>query len=70
MLALDSRMGYVGFFVIGLAGIWVYRDASKIDWSDDRIGNKPWQWALGVLFVWPIFLPLYFLRRHKKPRVA
>jgi hypothetical protein len=49
------------------SAVWVYRDASKRDWTSNKIANKPWQWAFAVFAVWIIAVPLYLLLRRRRP---
>jgi hypothetical protein len=51
---------------IVLAG-WVYQDARKRDWHGDRFADTPWKWGLGAFFLWIMVVPVYLLRRGKRP---
>lgn len=50
-----------------VAVVLVYRDAKKRDWDGDGFANKPWKWALGIGTLWYITLPLYLMRRRRRP---
>ena len=50
-----------------LAVLLVYRDAKKRDWNGDGFANKPWKWALGTATIWYVTLPLYLMRRRRRP---
>lgn len=61
--------GLLSLFIIGTA-IWVVFDAGRHDWSGNRIGNKTWQWIVGVLLLWIIVFPLYLFQRRRVPLKA
>lgn len=49
----------IGIFISVIASFWVYKDAKS------RASSHPILWAIGVLAIWLIFLPLYmFFRPH------
>jgi hypothetical protein len=47
--------------------VWVYQDARKRDWDGDRFADTPWKWGLGAFFLWIMVVPVYLLRRGKRP---
>lgn len=50
-----------------LAVVLVYRDAKKRNWNGDGFANKPWKWAFGIATIWYVTLPLYLVRRRRRP---
>lgn len=53
-------MEWIGYLAALAAAVWVYRDAKSRD------SSAPWLWALSVLAIVIIFLPLYLLFRPKR----
>lgn len=53
----------------GLGAVWIYWDATKN--GIGRVPDKHWfnfsagWWAVGMLFLWFVFLPVYFIMRNK-----
>lgn len=49
------------------ASIWMYRDASRLGYDKRDLRGlhaiEPWGWLLGGLFLWPVTLPLYLMKR-------
>lgn len=51
---------WVGYVAAMIAAVWVYRDAKQ------RESKRPLLWAIGVLGVLIVFLPLYLIFRPRK----
>ncbi|HID92831.1 MAG TPA: hypothetical protein EYP60_01930, partial [bacterium (Candidatus Stahlbacteria)] len=51
----------IGFLPILTFVAWVYSDAKK------RGHNYPFRWALSILLLFVIFLPLWFIKRPRLP---
>jgi hypothetical protein len=60
----------VDLLIATLLALLVYDDARKRDWSEDGFRVRPMLWALCVFVFWIIVLPLYLLRRRKRPLLA
>ena len=53
-------MEWLGIVFLIISAAWVYSDAK------DRNSSSPVLWAVGVIMLWIIFFPLYFIMRPKK----
>lgn len=53
-------MEWIGVVFLIISAAWVYSDAK------DRNSSSPILWAVGVIMLWIIFFPLYFIMRPKK----
>lgn len=47
--------------------VWVYVDSTKRDWTGDRFADAPWKWGIGAFFLWIMVVPVYLVRRGKRP---
>jgi len=63
----DVTREVVGLMIGALIALLVYDDARKRDWSQDKIGNRAWQWGVGAFLFALIVVPVYLVRRRKRP---
>ena len=53
------------------SSIWVYTDMQKIGMEDENVKDSligkrlAWRWAVGVFFIWILFLPWYLIKRKE-----
>jgi hypothetical protein len=53
---------FLGFFVAIALAFWVYHDAKR----RGKTSGKAVAWAVGVLFLWIVFMPLWLFTRPKE----
>ncbi|WCB92980.1 hypothetical protein DSM104299_01681 [Baekduia alba] len=56
----------LGVLMLGSVA-WVAKDASERNWSGNTFADASWKWVLGVLLLWFVALPLYFVHRRRVP---
>jgi hypothetical protein len=56
----------LAIFILLVVSALVYEDAKKRDLSDNKWAKSPRDWALGVLLLCLVFLPLYIVSRGPK----
>jgi hypothetical protein len=66
-LPIERSVTLVVLAISVLSGGWVWYDASGRDWSRSRFASSAWQWAIGVLLLWLIVLPIYLVKRRHAP---
>jgi hypothetical protein len=60
-------MGALILLTILLTTGWMGVDASKRDWSGNRLANATWQWVVGGLGLWIVAFPAYLICRNRAP---
>jgi hypothetical protein len=58
-------MTVVLLLIVGGATVWVGVDASQRDISNARGARTTLGWVVGMLLLWPVFLPLYLVERNR-----
>jgi hypothetical protein len=67
MLSKVTTRDAVGLLISSLAGLLVYDDARRRDWSKDKFANRAWHWGVGAFFLVLVIVPVYLVRRRNRP---